>query len=286
MNDLTSDDPAATIAHEASRLLLSVAVQKAAEIAGRATYSAQIGSGSSTARRFALQNAIKAVKNFGREALRKSEADSVVDATSPSFDIGPSTSNQTASQETRALAVTALAARIGRKLQEFGGSVDNADDVAAALTATMVDYSYGNHESLDQMEARAATNARESGFVWSSNLTDQRANDEADSLNAGMGVESNFSGRRNDPRAVYSAAGAETGFSSAATRSVSPGTPDGATSSDQSIAEIAARAYAAGMLAGRAGGPVGGFSAPAASDPTAFAKARQRSNAAANRRGR
>jgi len=289
MNDLNHDDPAAIIAHTASRLPLPASVQKAAETAGRAAYNAAIGSGSSTARRFALQKALKATRDFGREAVRKSESDALAGIVSTDFDIGPATSNQAASQETRTTQVQALAALAGRKLQTFGGDANDPEDVAHAINLVIEDYSGGRNETLDQMDAKRAAELRESGDIaWPSDLSDPRATADADALNGELGTPTNFSGRRNDPRAVYSAAGPETGFSTSRAPSVPAGAADGATISNASIKAIAQAAATAAIQAFTAGRSAGDLSSPqsSATPSTNFAKAQRQRALSAARRGR
>ena len=253
--------------------------------------TAEHGRHGPTGLRLGLEGALVALHKAARAAVRKSQAQSTADSESTFFDYSSSpTAAQASAAEAHSIIAQEIANTSGAVAQAFGidpNDAANAAKMNAILRVVTQDVSYGQNETFAELSARSEASVRESGeLAWPADLNNVDLQADADQINAGMGTPTNFSGRRNDPRAVPAPMPGETGFSSAATRSVGAGTPDGATSSDQSIAEIAARAYAAGMLAGRAGGPVGGFASPGASDPQAFAKAaRQRALSAARKRG-
>jgi hypothetical protein len=254
--------------------------------------TAEHGRHGPTGLRLGLEGALVALHKAARAAVRKSQAQATADAESTFFDYS---SSPTAAQASAAGAHTIIAQEIantsGAVAQAFGidpNDAANAAKLDAIIRVVAQDVSYGQNETFAELSARSEASVRESGGLASpADWNDRRQQLDADEINAANGTPTNFSGDRGlGYTNQRSEMGTETGFSSAATRSVGSGTPEGASSSDQSIVEIAARAYAAGMLAGRAGGPAGGFASPGASDPQAFAKAaRQRALSAARKRG-
>lgn len=236
MNDINSSNPAAIIAHEVSKLAarhgMPAAIQKAADTAGRAAYNAAIGSGSSTARRFAIEKAISAVRAYAREAIRKSEADAVAPATSGFWDFSTSpTAAQASADDTRGTQAQAIAELASRRMELLGEDPNDAAAMDRAVRAVVIDYSGGNNDSFDQLSARSAASARETGFVWPTDMASPRAVADAEEAMAEAlrpeGAATNYAGRRNDPRSAASPMPAVTGFSGSGVPSFPAGVVNG-----------------------------------------------------------
>lgn len=236
-------------------------IEKAVFKVGTDVFDGQIGHGSSTARQFAIEKAITAMRAYAR----KSQADATRDAESHDFDIFPSTQSpgQRSAAATRALQVQGLAQAATRRLQAMG--VDNPTDddveraIAAVLNVSVVNREGQNGITVDNSNPQVAANMRErehnDGTIWElTDIADPRQQDAVDEEMAANAVASNFAGLRNLGYTTgRSAMPDATNFSGGAGGSVPvapAGTSAGPTVSGASIEAVAQAAYAAGLAAG------------------------------------